>query len=177
MSAALRQRVAALTRQQTQSTAPQVDVPPCAVDWCTRQGNLLCSGSGNCVRVCSTHAPWFRPRRDNSKDGFRIGHLAAAQVLDAYAFGQVPDHSLSASGHFEHHCPHCGALHFTAECVRTSSGAKAFSLCCRHGALADLPLLEPAPPVLAALLGPVGGHPDAADFQANIRSYNGRIVL
>mgnify|MGYP003327103258 FL=1 len=62
----------------------------------------------------------------------------------------MPSSKLSSDGTFQDFCSACGALYFLAECNGKSPFP--FTRCCRCGSLADIPLLPPAPPLLAELL-------------------------
>ena len=149
------------------------------------------SDTSDTLYVCSKHYGWFCHPEPGARKGYRIGYLAAACAIDEYRSGRVMKATLSQTELFENQCPHCHALHFKLEAVSIRGhGASrlACSRCCRNGALATLPLLPPAPPLLAALLTcttpatpdpSTGLLPTAStwkrwsqSFQTDIRAYN-----
>ena len=68
-------------------------------------------------------------------------------------------------------CPHCRALHWSAEVVRCSSTNKnKYVLCCKKGRI-KLPLLQAPPPFLDALLSSDKSQ-FFNHFKENIRLYN-----
>src|ERR1700679_192599 len=79
----------------------------------------------------------------------------------------VQRHSL---GPMNLQCPHCHALHFSAEKLTSSTRNNLkFGLCCLTGQI-NLPQFPPAPRQLRDLFD--GTSPHSLDFKKNIRQYN-----
>ena len=106
------------------------------------------------VPACKLHASWLADRAEGTSRGLRKGRYAARCALGDAVFGDMPPADLSPTGRFQHTFENCAAWYFSAESVPQPGNPKrrVFSRCCQHGRLADVPLLPPAPAMLAELL-------------------------
>ena len=145
------------------------------------------------------HRRWIADPTTEGSRARRSGYFAACCKLEDAIYGDMPSAALSLDGRFSECCQHCYALSFDAEGAMSSEPPRKrrFTHCCRDGRLATVPLLPPAPPVLAELLsgreakqldlphppfasiGKVGMDPlkgcrkrDQQQFKGNIRRYN-----
>eukprot|EP00973_Karenia_brevis_P074187 10309633-Karenia_brevis.AAC.1 len=138
---------------------------------------------------------------DHRKTHVRCGYKSALGSAEDGIVAKRKAIELSPDGTFTCSCEWCGALHFECEKVAWCLAGKKqrlFSRCCRGGSFSGIPLLPPAPPVLAELLsgcateavhlpsypGCLIGRIDCSqkslrfthkqlnNFEHNIRSYN-----
>ena len=71
-------------------------------------------------------------------------------------------------------CTHCHTLHFMTEKLTQSSHCNPrFGMCCLQGQ-ADLPHIQPWPPVLQNLYNDTQDH---VEFKKNIRQYNSALAF
>ena len=137
-----------ITNQHTSKKVKKQDVlsVKCSIEWCTERA----SKTHGPYSMCSQHARWVSVNLHGKARILRGGRFAARCRLEDSIFGEMPSSKLSLDGTFQDSCSACGALYFLAECNGKSPFA--FTRCCRCGSLADIPLLPPAPPLLAELL-------------------------
>ena len=75
--------------------------------------------------------------------------------------------------HMTDHCRHCGAWHWEAEAVRSSSNG-VYETCCKRGDVV-LPPFQPPPDFLQRLL--IGDDTRSRTFRKNLRKYNSALTF